>query len=365
VTTCQGLGVAEDRTDILFVVDDSGSMFDKQENLAANFTSFITRLAASPARNDLQIGVTTTSVDRYGLGLFPDTFAATGACLSPPSLGQPYPQGALVSVSGPDVAVDRLQSTTAPPRILSGASPTLVADFSENVAVGVCGSGREQGLAGARLALSDPNLSGPNAGFLRSGARLAVVIVSDDDDCSDPDHTGASEEPPDCTHYPVEGYVDFFSGPIGGETKDLYVAVIGAVDPATLEPSACIEEPSGAQAEHPAYRYKAFVDAFGSRGLIDSVCNPSFANTLAAIASQISQEVALSAAPADPRLLSVSVVHPDGSRQACSVKEAGDAEAADVTYLAPSGSRPPSLEFGGSCLLEAGDQVEVSLLCVG
>jgi len=40
----------EDRTDILFVVDDSGSMEDEQQNLAANFDAFIERLAASPAR---------------------------------------------------------------------------------------------------------------------------------------------------------------------------------------------------------------------------------------------------------------------------------------------------------------------------
>ena len=364
VTTCQAITVAPDRTDVLFVVDDSGSMYDKQENLAANFGAFIDRLAASPAPNAFQIGVTTTSVDRYGSGQFPDTFAATGACPSPPSLGQPYPRGALVSVSGPDVDVERVQSTTAPPRVLSAASPTLVADFTSNVAVGVCGSGREQGLAGARLALSEPNLSGPNAGFLRSGARLAVVIISDDDDCSDPDHTGTSEEPPDCTHYPVQGYVNFFQQPIGGETKDLYVAVIGAVDPVTLAPSACVE-PSGAQAEHAAYRYKAFVDAFGSRGLIDSVCNQTFANSFGAIASLISQEVALSVAPADPRLLAVSVIHPDGTQQACTVAEEGTSQAADVTYVPPSGTRPPSLQFGGACSLEAGDQVDVQLLCVG
>ncbi len=364
VTACQHLAIAEDRTDILFVVDDSGSMFDKQQNLAQNFGAFIDRLAASPARNLFQIGVTTTSVNRYDLGKFSTTFAPTGACPSPPASGQPYPRGALVSVSGPDVAEERLQSITAPPRILEAGSSSLTADFTSNVAVGVCGSGREQGLEAARLALSDPTLSGANAGFVRPGARLVLVIVSDDDDCSDPENTGTSEEPPDCTQYPVQGYLDFFAQPIGGETKDLFVGAIVAVDPTTLAPSACTEA-DGAQAEHPAYRYKAFVDAFGSRGLVDSVCNADFEKTLVAIASRISQEVPLAGAPADPRLLAVGVVHADGTRQACTVLEQGQPGTADVVYVPPTGNRPPTLVFGGACGLQAGDQLDVRLLCVG
>ncbi|HTP49866.1 MAG TPA: hypothetical protein VMK42_04125 [Anaeromyxobacteraceae bacterium] len=365
VTACQNLGVAEDATDILFVVDDSGSMYDKQQDLAQNFGAFIARLAASPARNAYQIGITTTSVDRYAQGMFSDTFAATGACPNPPSLGGPYPRGALVSCSGPDIPAARVQSTTLPPRILPADSPTLVADFTSNVAVGICGSGREQGLEAARLALSEPALSGPNAGFLRSGARLVVILVSDDDDCSDPENTGTSEEPPDCTSYPVSQYLDFFAKPIGGETKDVFVAGIIAVDPETLAPAACVEAGTGAQAEHPAYRYKAFIDALGSRGLVDSVCNASFEKTLVAVAAQISQVIPLSGAPADPRLLAVGVVHPDGSRTPCSVKQEGDPGTADVSYLPPSGSRPPALLFGGACALEVGDQLDVKLLCVG
>ena len=46
--------------DILFVVDNSGSMEDNQTNLANNFTSFIQ--AATDWNADYQIGVTTTDV---------------------------------------------------------------------------------------------------------------------------------------------------------------------------------------------------------------------------------------------------------------------------------------------------------------
>lgn len=56
--------------------------------------------------------------------------------------------------------------------------------FSEMVAVGTGGSGIEMGLEGAALALSEPLLSGDNAGFIRSDANLSVVFLSDEEDSS-------------------------------------------------------------------------------------------------------------------------------------------------------------------------------------
>jgi len=365
VKSCEQLELADDATDVLFLVDDSGSMSDKQQNLADNFQGFIERLAGSATRNLYQIAVTTTSVDRYDFGRFPDVYISSVVCPAAPLEGQPYPKGAIVSASGPADPAQRLLSATQGPRILRAGSSTLVQDFRENVYVGVCGSGREQGLEAARRALSEPLVSGVNAGFLRRGARLVLVIVSDADDCSDPDRTGTSEDPPGCTSFPVQSYVDFLRGPIGGEPKDLLVAAIAAVDPVTLQPSRCQVQGTGAQPEHPAYRYREFVDAFGSRGIVDSVCNASFFDTLVAIASRISQEVPLASAPADPRLLAVSVIRADGTRQPCTVRTEGDPGTSDVVYVPPVGSRPPSLLFGGACELESGDRLDVKLLCVG
>ena len=37
LTACEAVGVAPAKTDILFVVDDSGSMAQEQANLATNF----------------------------------------------------------------------------------------------------------------------------------------------------------------------------------------------------------------------------------------------------------------------------------------------------------------------------------------
>jgi hypothetical protein len=384
VTACEGITVAAEKTDILFVVDDSGSMATKQQILASNFAGFIDDLSRLPVKNDYQVAVTTTSVNLWVSGTtfdsaFISPFAVPGVSCNPaPNAGDPYPAGALVRVSrvvgnaaDPDVCT-RKQLTTGTPRVLPAGSPTLIADFTENVYVGACGSGKEQGLRAARLALSEPLLSGANAGFLRSGARLVLVIVSDDDDCSDPGDASQANEPPGCTTYDVQNFVDFFKGPIGGEQRDVLVAGIISVDPVTLAAAACAVQsaypacaPTAATAEHAAPRYKAFVDAFGSNGIVDSVCNCTFQNTLSRVATLIGQEVPLSAAPADWRLLAVSVVKPGGSRISCTVSEAGSGGAADAVYSPPTTTRPPTLTFGGACALQAGDQVDVKLICAG
>lgn len=385
VTNCQSVGIATAKTDILFVVDDSSSMEGKQKILASNIAGFIANLASLPVANDYQIGVTTTSVNQLA-SVSPNTYSTTFSqpcgsgttiiCDPAPNGGQPYPAGALVNVTGGSTVCSRVQSTTATPRVLLAGSATLVSDFTQNSYVGVCGSGEEQGLWAAQLAVSEPLISHANAGFLRAGARLVLVIISDDDDCSDPLGQGTSVEPLGCTTYPVQNFIDFFKGPIAGEQRDVLVAGIISVDPSTLDPAACFVEdpatctPTSTTAENPAPRYKQFVDAFGSNGVVDSVCNCTFENSLTRIATLIGQEVPLSAEPADWRLLSVSVTRSDGTTVACTLGLAGSGGTPDVLYTPSTATRPAMLTFGGAgvsgnCALQAGYQIEVKILCAG
>jgi hypothetical protein len=372
LTACESVGIASAKTDILFVVDDSGSMAQEQANLATNFQAFVGRLVMLPIKNDFQIGITTTSVHQYSAGTYVTTFPATsGSCNPVPNAGQPYPQGTIISVTGPDDPTQRLQSTTAPPRILAGSSPTLGRDFTQNVFVGICGSGKEQGLEAARLAVSEPLASGGNSGFLRPGARLAVIVVSDDDDCSDPLMQGNNNEPPGCTSYDVQAYIDFFKGPIGGSTRNVVVGAITGVDPSTIQPAVC--NGPGGTPEHAAVRYKAFVDAFGPMGIVDSICEASFASTLERIATLIGQEVPLALVPADWHLLTVTLTRTTGEVVSCGVAPSdpaacrlgftGDA-GADVVYAPPSGTdRQATLTFQGRFTIGPGDSIEVKVLC--
>jgi hypothetical protein len=380
VTKCQATTIVPRpvKTDILFVVDDSGSMQVEQANLATNFQTFIDRLSKAAVKNEFQIGITTTSIDRNavvgGVTTLVSTFGPTcptGAVS--PNAGAQYPAGALVSV---DATGHHL--TSGGGRILAADSPTLVQDFVRNVHVGVCGSGKEQGLRAARLALSEPLLSGANAGFLRPGAKLAVIIVSDDDDCSDPgDGQGHPlvdpGESPACEDKgeKVADFVQFLGGPIGGEVRDVVVAAIASVDPVTLLPAQCtVLNPDGSTAgtsEHAAPRYVDFATSFGTHAALASICNASFADTLQAIAGLIATPtVPLSETPADWRLLAVAVERAGGGTTTCKVGLAGDATA-DVIYSPPQQGGTPTLTFkpGNACELQLGDAVQVQLLCAG
>lgn len=135
------------KADILLVIDDSGSMADKQEALARNFRSFIKY--AQTSRIDFQIGVTST-----------DMSAAKGG-------------GKLVaSPSGERI----FKSATTPE-----GEAQLESQFQAAVKLGTSGSSEETCLSPAVAALTAPLITDPaaNLGLLRHDAVLAVVCVTD------------------------------------------------------------------------------------------------------------------------------------------------------------------------------------------
>ena len=128
--------------DLLFVVDNSGSMYDDQVRLGNGFNTFINWVTQENV--DLHIGITTTDMDAGGA------------------------QGAFVGT----------------PTVLDENTPDLVNVFKNNVLVGTNGSGYEQGFGPALAALTEPLRSTVNAGFLRENAKLYVIFVTDEDDQS-------------------------------------------------------------------------------------------------------------------------------------------------------------------------------------
>ncbi|MCC7070943.1 MAG: choice-of-anchor D domain-containing protein [Deltaproteobacteria bacterium] len=150
--------------DVLFVVDNSGSMADDQEILAANFDAFIAAAANDP-NLDFHLGVTTT-----------DVLGGTG---------------------GPFVAP-----------FLRDSSSGLASQFADQVHVGVGGGGLELGLEAMRRALDDYATS-TNAGFLRNDAALSVVVVSDEEDGGDiPDVQSLDPS----AARPPQAYIEFLGG---------------------------------------------------------------------------------------------------------------------------------------------------------
>jgi hypothetical protein len=126
--------------DILFVIDNSTSMQDENNALANNFNTFIQGFLA--LNLDYQIGVVTTDMQ------------------TPSDMGQ---------LKGP---------------IITTATPDPVAQFNQNVDVPFTDVMEEQGLDAAYTALTPPLINGVNAGLVRPGSLLSVIVISDEDDQS-------------------------------------------------------------------------------------------------------------------------------------------------------------------------------------
>ena len=191
------------QVDFLFVVDDSGSMAEEQANLALNFARVARFLGGGlDGRANIRIAVTDTDLradDRRGAFITP---AGAGCAGVEPILSL-----------GPDL--DSTPGERAPEQ---ASDEEITRQLACLTTLGTRGSNREKGLEAMRLALS---CDGPNAAafgrccvsepdgrrvydrgctdtpaFLRPQAKLVVVFLSDEDDCSDPAaHPAAARSP--------------------------------------------------------------------------------------------------------------------------------------------------------------------------
>ncbi|MCK6502083.1 hypothetical protein L6R53_01530 [Myxococcota bacterium] len=203
-----GVGV---QSDVLLVVDDSASMADEQERLVAGFAGFTDVLETTSA--DFQLGIVTTD-------------AQAGATLR----GE----------------------------VLTPESQDLTAAFLEAVAVGTGGDRVEQGLIQALLA-ANPAI---NPGFLRPGAELHVLVVSDEDDQGD-------EE--------VAWYLHELQS-LAGQDRVTVHGLVGDM------PAGCA---SGTSAADPGPRYLEAVGSTGGRR--GSVCSVDYTPVLGQVGLDVAQ----------------------------------------------------------------------------
>ena len=130
--------------DILWVIDNSGSMIEERLQLGQKFDKFMNRLLESGA--DFQIGVISTDAD------------------------EPTQAG-------------RLQGTN---KIITNLTANPQEAFALNIDIVATTNIWEKGLDAMRKALSEEmtDTDKPNQGFLREEASLFVIILSDEDDSS-------------------------------------------------------------------------------------------------------------------------------------------------------------------------------------
>jgi len=362
--------VGPQRTDILFLIDNSGSMKEEQAAIAVELPAFIDELKRENGLvQDFRVGVITSSV--YQRAIFGDTEQV---------LSYPTQSGRLQGIPDAD-------GTLRPDadRFLEDEDPELVARFGRLVQQGTSGSGQEAPFEAVRLATVDlastPIAEGGNAEFFRDGARLLVVVVTDEDDCSstqrpppvtltgDTSHDFCTEQAAKLTS--VDEYFRMFNDIDNGRggTREVIWAAIAPVALADKHPGTFLDESSApAQVRNvdcptsygPGYRHWELAKRFNTNLVnLDSICRPSFRQSLIDIAkvANTSQTLEVMNVP-DARLLQVKLERQDGREQTCTTINGG------VRYEAASGETPARVFFQGDCVRLPDDKhVSVKLIC--
>jgi hypothetical protein len=319
------------KLDILFMVDNSGSMADKQDNLVRNFPRFMgvlegavapgSTLDAHVAVVSSDLGVGTPGMESLGCG---NTGGDNGVFQSSPRGACTGPRGSYII-------------TNAAGQNFDG---TVADVFSCIARLGTSGCGFEHQLAAVRRALGgDPTVGAPaaNVGFLRPDARLGIVLITDEDDCSAPSGSDLfTDDPAMAAAYgPLDSYrcnefghlcagappprsavsgltcqsnesgtgrlihvgefVDFFRKLKADPDLLRVAAITGPATPyathiaqtsqgAITRISPSCTGPTGAGDAAPAVRLRDFVEAFGDRGLLETICTDDFGPAMEHIA---------------------------------------------------------------------------------
>ncbi len=164
--------------DILFVIDDSPSMLDKQTNLKNNFPNFINVLnTIEGGLPNVHLGVVSSDLGTKGAD---EATPGPGIGSGPGSCSGNGKSGNLRTdalVSGAFISDSKNTDGTRTTNYMG----SLASAFSAIASAGAAGCGFEQHLEAAKRAL---NNNPANAGFLRPNAFLALVFIQDEDDCS-------------------------------------------------------------------------------------------------------------------------------------------------------------------------------------
>lgn len=352
--------------DILFVIDNSGSMIEQQASLAANFPRMIDVLEQlDGGLPNIHIGVTTSDVGATATNGMMGPSVGTvgnGGCAGAGDAGALRTSAALGSHAFiSDVAL----ADGTRERNYTGALRDVFAEIAQ---VGTHGCGFEQHLHAMSRAFTNP----ANAGFLRPAANLAVVIVADEDDCTladpallapgdtgplgpldsfrctragircDPDDMVTPGAKAGCaprTFAPlvsdIQPFIDALVAIKGGDPRAVMVSgIVGPPEPfeigmrdiggqpqLALLPSCIFDGVNGPEDAAPAVRLAAFLDAFPGRSQLTSVCNADLSGALSQIGASAKKLVG------DPCLDSPNLADasPDpGLQPACEVFDIRD-----------------------------------------
>lgn len=256
------------KVDVLWVVDDSGSMSVFQDLLADNFPEFFTLSGVSAA--DYHIAVTTTlTADANCIGAPP-------TCSTDADCGQGgqcafglCTAGQQVNTCEDDPMSGWYTSCVESEHYLTRNTADPEGRFECNVKVSnpqnvnpdrSPSDNAEGGFRAAYNFLSGENIADPtiNGGFLRDDAKLHVIMVSDE-----PEQSKGS----------IDQYIDFFKNVKGFRNESL-VAVSAIAAP----PEGCEYQSPDGPVQLQDDRYKALVDEMN--GLFQEICTEDWSSMM-------------------------------------------------------------------------------------
>lgn len=236
-----------DKVDLLFVIDDSGSMADNQRSLAASFDGFIRGV-----RSRL------SSVQSYHIGVVTSEsyYSNGGGCTEIGDL--------VTRTSGPGASNMTCGPFASGANYLTQDEPDLAARFRCVAQLGSGGDDNERMMRSLLNAVS-PRLNAAgacNAGFARRDSLLVIVLITDEDDVAKPCDT------PGCTPAGSGGLPDDWVRELvsyrSGLSQNIVVlSLLGQR----------LDNSCGAQ---PAARLIGFTRRFGSNGFTGDVCASSY-----------------------------------------------------------------------------------------
>ncbi len=320
--------------DILFVIDNSNSMRDEQTSLAANFNNFINVLNnIEGGLPNVHIGVVTTDLGAGPYNITGCTGNGDNGLLQNAPVG-----GAGCSAPTDRYIIDLANEDGSRQKNYTGG---LAESFSCIAQLGVNGCGFEQPLESMYRALNGTNAA--NEGFIREDAFLAVIIITDEDDCSvtdpsmfnsdssldnissslgflssfrcfefgvtcDPDSPRSAGPRQDCvaqTSSPymadISKYSEFLKTLKTDPAKIIVAGIRGPGNVVSvalkdgepkLAPSCCRDANCNIDSENkadPAVRIDSFLESFPNRNTATTICNEDLSDALTVIAELLTE----------------------------------------------------------------------------
>ncbi len=229
-----------DMVDLLWVVDNSSSMASEQDKVAAGFEQFIWSMGAVDV--DFHLGLVTTDMDL-------DNDERGELVGDPPFLTQ---------------------------------DDEYLPKFMERVKLGTEGSDKERGMQAALHALTGASAASTNGGFLRDEAVLALVVVSDENDCSDDNFLPDSEAGSLCYDLTdrlvsVADYIRAFRDVKGTDGHVVASVIVGP------------EVSEGCEHTWPGHRYMTLAEELD--GVIGNICDSDYEQIMDEVGARVAAPI--------------------------------------------------------------------------